>query len=89
LELIELAAEIFPIAVFFVAILNFYARIDVFSRAGLHHTEPQFVRINPEVIQVRLPGLFKGFDNCVIFGYAVFVDEIRQTAPEGVKTAIG
>jgi hypothetical protein len=59
------------------------------SRTGLHHTERQFVRINPEVIQVRLPSPFKGFDNCVVFGYAVFIDETRQTAPEGLKTAIG
>jgi len=89
LELIELAAEIFPVAVFFVAVLNSHARINVFSPAGLHHTERQFARINPEVIQVQLSSLFKGFDNCVVFGYAVFIDETRQTAPEGVKTAIG
>jgi hypothetical protein len=89
LELIELAAEIFPVAVFFVAVLNAYARIDVFSCADLHHTKGQFARINPEVIQARLPSLFKGFDNCVVFGYAVFVDETRQTPPKGFQTAIG
>ena len=89
MELTELLAEIFPVTIFLVAVLNSHARVNVFPRAGLHQSIFQFVRGNPEVIEGQVSCLFKGFDNRMVFTYAVFVYKPGQIVSEGLKMVAG